>query len=78
MSRDSNSIFRFGIPDFKETVDIFQKKEPKLIVKEEPHIEEDKPITKSKKEKPEKKVKKVSKEPIVRNNILQLLQTYNS
>jgi hypothetical protein len=85
MSRDEHSIFRYGVADYKEVVDIFQKKEPSYVIKKEASVSQKVPDAQTKgssgKEQKEPKAPKAPKEPkkkkdpIVKQNIIEILKS---
>jgi hypothetical protein len=81
MSRDEHSIFRYGVADYKEVVDIFQKKEPSYVMKKEASVKTDKkePSASSAPKEPKEpkapKAPRKKKDPIVKQNIIEILKS---
>ena len=76
MSRDENSIFRFGVPDYRDAIEAVDKKNPNYKLSQLPMIKKDegkKPEKSEKAEKPE--AKKQKKAPTVKAHILELLNS---
>jgi hypothetical protein len=79
MSRDEHSIFRYGVADYKEIMDVFQKKEPSYVMKKEASVSQK--GTKEPKEPGEPKAPKApkapkkKKDPIVKQNIIEILKS---
>lgn len=75
MSRDEQSIFRFGVPEFRDVMDIFDKKN--TVKYKLSNIPQEKPKEKPQ-EKTQSKVKakpKEKKAPTVKSHILELLNS---
>jgi len=82
MSRDEHSIFRYGVADYKEVMDIFQKKEPSYVMKKEASVSQKVPDAQTKdsngkepKAPKAPKAPKKKKDPIVKQNIIEILKS---
>jgi len=76
MSRDQHSIFRYGVADYKEVMDIFQKKEPSYVMKKEASVSTKEPSASGETKEPKAaKAPKKKKDPIVKQNIIEILKS---